>query len=552
MSETTDLATREIVYGAIRATTDEMERLIGRTAMSEGFRDKKDYFVGLFDTRGRMIFALAGLTGAGLVDPILDHFELDEVAPGDIFFFNDPYTTRGAVQHLGDVVVSVPIFCQGELLGFAAGYGHVADLGGLREGGGAGKATEIFHEGIAYPPMRVGRDHEIDPSFLRLLERNSRRPDLVRGDWRALLAACRLGAARVDALAERYGRRTLLETIDWALAHTAARVRQILDEQIPDGTYETVTSADVPGLGLTGLQVSASLHRRGNELLLDLTGTSPDVPVPINYLATLSGVQLLLARVLLVFDENLEMNQGILDTLTDLRLTSGTLVSPEFPRPLNNRSLVKSIVLNCLSTLVAQANGGHMTANFPTYIVCNFQFPSGVSYSESLGVGFGGRPFGDGPDVIYGMAQRNYPVEFVEPTYPVRIRSYRINDGSGGPGRFRGGCGAVREIEVLQEATLNPSMSHTDAGPDGQRGGGAGRPGSIVVEGRDGERRRVPGVSVGTKLQPGDVVVLSSAGGGGWGDPKERDREAVLRDVREGFVSAEDAERDYGVTVGSR
>ncbi|MFC0041848.1 hydantoinase B/oxoprolinase family protein [Actinomadura rayongensis] len=553
MTPALDPVTREVILNGFTAIVAEMEVLIGRAAMSPSFKDKKDYFMGLYDRDGRMVHALTSYSGAGLVRPVLERYDADSIAPGDVFFYNDPYSSHGAVQHLPDIVVLMPYHSgAGRLEGFAVAYGHLEDIGGLRYGSASMDARDTFNEGVAYPPMRVGTDGAVDDWFLALLTRNSRAPHLVRGDWRALLAGCRLGVDRMRALQDRWGADAVAATAAWTIATSARRARAVLDEQIPDGRYEAEQFVDGTAAGRDRIRVHAVLTKSGADLVLDLTGSDDQVDVPLNYLASLPGARLLLALQLLVFDADLGMNEGALSTLTELRVRPGSIVQPHFPAPLHSRSAVKNAVAGCLATLLAKANGGRMTAPMPGYVVCHFAFDGGAgrsAFGETLGVGLGARPFGDGADVIYGGAQRNYPVEQVEPETPVRIERYEIRRDSGGPGLHRGGCGVRRELRVLADAVFSPRLGNTAIPSPGVGGGLPGGLGKVTVVRRDGTEQTYPGVHGDIPVRAGELVRLESSGGGGFGDPLDRPAAAVLRDVREGFVSVEQARAAYGVWI---
>jgi N-methylhydantoinase B len=546
-----DAVTREVIYGGIRAAIQEMEVLIGRAAMSPVIRDKKDYFMGLYDADGRMIHALTSYSGPGIVTPVLQRYDAAGIAPGDIFFYNDPYSTNGAVQHQPDVVVLTPYhWPDGQLAGFAAAFGHFEDIGGLRYGSGAMDAKDIFNEGVAYPPMRVGRDFSVDPAFMSMLMRNSRRPDYVSGDWRALQAGCRLGVERMLSLIRRWGPSAVAGTMSWVIEQSAVRVRRVIAENIPDGEYYAQHYADGTIVGRPKIKISARLTKRGDDLVLDLSGSDEQVAAPLNYIASLPVMQLLMLMQLASLDQGLSANQGALTNLTELIVAPGTVVSPLFPAPLNARATPRSGVIACLTDLIAQANGGRITASSPTHVICGFRFENDDrAYSETLGVGQGARPFGDGPDVIYGAAQRNYPVESLEPALPLRIEEYSIRKDTGGPGRYRGGCGVLRAVRVLADGYISPRLGSTAMPVPGVAGGAPGGLGKVSILRANGREEQYPGIYNEIPFYRGDLVRLESAGGGGWGNPYSRPEQEVLGDVRELFVSEEQAAEAYGVYI---
>jgi N-methylhydantoinase B len=546
-SSDTDPVTREVIYSGVRAVVQEMEVVIGRTAMSPIIKDKQDYFMGIYDAEGRMIHALTSYSGPSLANPILDRYAKQDIAPGDIFFYNDPYSTNGALQHQPDVVVIMPYhWSDGDLAGFVTAFGHFEDIGGLA-GGEAMNARDIFHEGVAYPPMRVGREYEVDPAFMALLRRNSRFPEFVRGDWRALQAGARLGVDRMSALIGRWGDRAVASTAAWVIEDSAGRVRKVIQKHIPDGEYYAEGFLDATVVGRPKVKVAALLTKKGPDLILDLTGSEPQVDAPLNYLASLPVTQLLMLMQLTTLDEKLTPNQGSLSNITELIVPDGTVVSPRFPAPLNARSTPRAALIACLTSIMAQANDGWITASSPTYVICDFRFEGGHGYSETLGVGLGARPYGDGPDVIYGSAQRNYPIEQLEPKFPLRVEEYSIRRDTGGGGHYRGGCGVRRAIRVLADGWLSPRMANSVLAAPGVAGGFTGGLGKVSRVTEDGSEVSLSGTSRQVPFRRGDLIRLESAGGGGWGDPLTRPEGLVCRDVREGFVSEEQAASVYGV-----
>ena len=545
-----DPVTREVILSGIKAAVDEMDVLIGRAAMSPVIKDKKDYFMGIFDAAGRMIHVLTSYSGPGLIKPVLDRFDPAAMKPGDIFFYNDPYTSKGAVGHLPDIVLVMPIHTPGgELIAFSVAYGHLADIGGLRYGSTSMDARDSFNEGIAFPPVQAGSHGQVDPRFMELLLRNTRCPDLVQGDWRALLAGCQLGVDRVLGLVARWGPETFKETVDWVIDQSRARMAEILRDDIADGTYYAENFADGSVIGKPAIKVTSTFHKNGDSLVLDLTGSDDQVDAPLNYLASLNGARLLMLMQLRSIDESLGSNEGALQNITELKTRAGSVVQPHFPAPLSSRAIPRGALIANLAEILAEASGGKMTAPTPSHVVVHFSFADGRSIGETLGVGQGGRPFGDGPDVIYGAAQRNYPIEQMEAEYPLTIEAYSIRTDTGGAGRFRGGCGVRRSLRVLCDAVFSPRLGNSSVACGGSAGGLPGGMGRVLVETPGEEPRVYPGVFGDIHVKSGDLVVLESSGGGGWGNPLEREPEAVLRDVLQRFVSVEQASDVYGVSI---
>jgi N-methylhydantoinase B len=266
-------------------------------------------------------------------------------------------------------------------------------------------------------------------------------------------------------------------------------------------------------------------------------------------------VQIAYGRYLLALDPSLDVNEGLLQNLDAWTTRQGSILQPRFPAPLGMRAHTRFRVVACLFGTLAQANSGQVPANSPVYVLYYFraQHPTTrqpILCIEGLGVGLGARPFADGVDAIYYIAQENYPVEYVEKDFPLRIEQYAIRSDSGGPGLYRGGCGIVRDVRVLcDEAEIGTRMENTKFPPYGVAGGKAGRPGKIILNPGTPAEREIPPIGDGMQLKCGDVVRLITCGGGGWGDPSTRDLLLVRQDVARGFVSVQGALEDYGVVL---
>src|SRR6516165_5201078 len=232
-----DPVTLEIVRGALRAIQGEMEAVIERTAMSPFIREKKDFYAALFDAAGRLIVGSNLPVFGDVVGPIAEHYPLDGMRPGDIYWFNDCYASKGAVSHSPDQVFVAPVFAEGKLSAFAQSWAHFNDIGGLRPGSLSPDATEIFQEGLIVPPICLARGGVVNEEAIRIFVRNSRFAAMATGDIRAATAAVRLGERRLIELFERFGRATALAAFDAAIDETRAAVRRWLDDTVPPGTY---------------------------------------------------------------------------------------------------------------------------------------------------------------------------------------------------------------------------------------------------------------------------------------------------------------------------
>jgi len=551
-----DPITLEIIRGSLASTIRDMELLMERCAMSPFIKEKKDYFVGVFDTRGRIVACHISGSGPGMLEPILKVYPLESMRPGDVYWYNDPYLSDGAVQHHQDMVFTAPIFHEGKLVGFATTFGHYQDIGGLRAGSISPHATEIYHEGLLVPPVRIVREGQLNEEAYRIFLRNSRLPDLVEGDTRAMMASCRLADTRLTELCGRYGAGTVLAAFDECIAQTATRARELFLQMVPQGRWSFHDFLDSDGGSeQRPFRIELELSRSGDHVRLDGSRSDDQARGPINYTSNAGLLRIAFGRYLQSLDADLDVNEGLLRNLDEWVAREGSILKPRFPAPLGMRANTRFRVMSCIFGSLAQANGGQVPAGSPVYVLYYFRSwdearGRPILCIEGLGVGLGARPFADGVDVIYYIAQENYPVEYVERDFPLRVERYAVRPDSGGPGLHRGGCGVVRDVRVLAEkAELATRMENTVVAPYGVAGGRAGRTGRITLNPGTPEERELVALGDGIVLKRGDLLRLETCGGGGWGDPLERDPERVRTDVARGFITARGAFEDYGVAL---
>jgi N-methylhydantoinase B len=298
--------------------------------------------------------------------------------------------------------------------------------------------------------------------------------------------------------------------------------------------------------------------KEGGRIVIDTRESDDQARGPINFIMHESVPKLILGIYLLSGHPTVLLNDGAQDAIDEVLVRPGSILQPRWPAALGNRAHTLARVQSNVLALLALATGGDVPAAnsvYNIYFLRGFDRAANEFFlcSDGIAVGYGARPFADGLDAIYYVAQKNYPAEFMEMVFPMRLRRYALHQDSGGPGRFRGGCGVIREIELLaDEAVIAIRQDNILFPPAGVNGGHAGRPGRCVVNpGRPDERTLAP-MSDGNVLRRGDVVRLHTSGGGGWGDPLDRPAERVRRDVAGGFVSPASAREDYGVVLGAR
>jgi N-methylhydantoinase B len=551
----------EIVEGTLASAEAEVEAAIERTARSPMIREARDFRAGIHDWRCRK---LTGRSYSALVQPIVRDFPLDTIQLGDVFFHNDVYQSEGGIGHLPDLCVTVPVHHEGQVVAFVQAFGHHDDIGGAVPGSMPSHATSYFQEGLIVPPARLYERGRPNSDLMRVMVRNSRLPDSLRGDLDAEVAACRLGAERITDLFVRYGRETIEGCFDAILARTTAVFQSELLSKIPNGTYVWEDYAEHDGVDQPRLHIQRmALTKSEGGLVIDFSGTGPQARGPINHAGNYAdGVFLKkwIAPILRNLADSpermaeLDVNEGVVP-LIELRFPPpGTLLTPVFPAPVNARTFVILRLLGILAGVLAKATRGNMPADQETIRYTGFHGldAEGLPYlmREVLGGGSGGRPWADGSDTIHVVPDsKNLPVEFTETRFPLRVEQLGLSPDSGGPGKRRGGLGYRKEVRVLRDATFLSVADRSILSCWGLAGGRAGRPFRVTVDPGGPNERVLPGLVDDEVLAAGTLVRIDTTGGGGWGDPLEREIDRVALDVRQGKVSIESARADYGVVL---
>jgi len=551
----------QIVEGTLASVEAEVEAAIERTSRSPMIREARDFRAGIHDRRCRK---LTGRSYSALVQPIVRDFPLDTMRPGDIFFHNDVYGSEGGIGHLPDLCVTVPVFADDVVVAFVQAFGHHDDIGGAVPGSMPSHATSAYQEGLIVPPVRIYRAGVANDDLIKVMVRNSRLPDSLRGDLDSEVAACRMGAERLGDLFRRYGREQIEACFDAILERTTETFRRELLAKIPDGTYVWEDYAEHDGVDPPRLHTQRmTLTKRDDRLIIDFAGTSPQAKGPINHAGDYAdGVFLKkwLAPILRNLADTpermaeLDVNEGVVP-LIELRFPPpGTLLTPVFPAPTNARTFVILRQLGILAGVIAKAVGGRMPADQETIRYTGFHGVDGDGQfylmREVLGGGSGGRYYADGSDTIHVVPDsKNLPVEFTETRVPLVIERLALATDSGGAGARRGGLGYLKEFRVLRASAFLCVADRAILSCWGLRGGKAGAPFRVTVDPGGPNERVLPGLVDDEPIPAGTLVRVETTGGGGWGDPLEREPELVALDVRQGKVSARAAQEDYGVAL---
>ncbi|MGH3443504.1 MAG: hydantoinase B/oxoprolinase family protein [Nitriliruptorales bacterium] len=564
----------EIVEGTLASIEKEVEDAIGRTARSPMIRDAHDFRAGIHD---RKLRKLTGRSYSALVHPVVRDFPMETMRPGDVYFHNDVYGSEGGIGHLPDLCVTVPVFApkparpgashrdpDDEVVAFVQAFGHHDDIGGAVPGSMPSHATEVYQEGLMVPPIKLWDQGVPNRAALTIMTRNSRMPDSLAGDLDAECAACLMGARRLADLFDRYGRETVEACFDAILANTTEVFRREILAKIPDGTYVWEDYAEHDGVDPPRLHAERiTLTKTPEKLTIDFTGTGPQAKGPINHAGDYADGNFLkkwLAPILRNLADSpermaeLDVNEGVVPLIEMRFPPKGTLLTPVFPAPTNARTFVILRLLGVLAGVLAKAVDGRMPADQETIRYTGVYGTDDEDrpylMREVLGGGSGGRWYADGEDTIHVVPDsRNLPAEFTESRFPLRVEQLGLAVDSGGAGEFRGGLGYDKHIRMLREGYYMSIADRSILSCWGVKGGRAGAPFRVTIDPGGPNEREMEGLVDDEPVAAGEVVRIRTTGGGGWGDPLDRDPERVRLDVVQGKVSREAAERDYGVVL---
>lgn len=556
---TVDPITLEVFRNRFDVIAKEMQNTLLRSSYSIILKEGADASCALFSAKGEIIAQAAAqpLHLAALVPAvarILREFPTTEIREGDVYCINDPYDGG---THIPDLIVVVPILHNGTPVALGCALAHQQDFGGKAPGSMVTDATEVFQEGLIIPPSKLYDAGEPNKTLHKIIERNVRIPHDVLGDINAQVSAGKTARRRVLDLVNEYGVETFLATIEQLLDHAEILTRKEL-ERIPDGTYRFTDFLDNDGLDLDRrirLQVAVTI--RGSDIEVDFTGTDPQVRGPANTAPTgVLGPVYYVVRA--ITDPTIPNNSGCFRPVS-VHIPEGTLLSPRRPAPVSIRAHTLKRVVDALLGAFAQAiperiaAASHGSINAMSIGGINPTTHTPWVYMEANAGGTGALTFQDGVDNLDTdlVNARNIPAEALELESPFRLWKDILREDSGGPGQHRGGLGTERILELLEgEAVVSHRSDRHFTAPWGLLGGKAGASWRTIVERSDGEKFDVPARLTFT-LRKGDRIHLYTGGGGGYGDPLERDPAAVLADILDHKISVESARELYGVQLDS-
>jgi N-methylhydantoinase B len=551
-----DAVELEVIKASLRGIVQEMQNALFRTGFSTIIRESQDASCALMDANGDVVAQHVVLPlhiGAfpACCAAVRKAFG-DTIAEGDAFLINHPY--HGGSPHAPDMAVITPVFVDGALFGFCGSIAHKSDIGGPVPGSCSGQAREIFNEGLQLPAVRYQSRGTPNSDLERIIAANTRTPELVLGDIRGQLGADRLGERRLIALTAKYGAAKVRACYDRLFEMARSRVKLAVAGW-NDGRFEAERFVDDDGIELERpVRIHVAVDKQADALHFDFTASADQTKGPANIRPPL--VQAACAYcVISLIDPQMYVCSGLLQSFS-ITAREGSVLNPRFPAPVNTynptiHALVDAIfaALSHVAPAKARADG----SGSRSIILGGRNTHTGRNYVqyEIVAGGAGARASRDGASgiTVNQSNARIAPVEIIESEFPTRLLRFDLIPDSGGAGRHRGGLGLRREYLNLEDARFSiRSMKHVIP-PHGCGAGRDGRAGDIVINPDHESAQRLPTRYADYPLRQGDIFRLDTPGGGGFGDPFVREPERVLADIREGYVSSDAAERDYGIVV---
>jgi len=558
-SKTVDPATLEVVRNAFVAATEEMNANLVRTSYSPNIKERRDCSCALFNADGQMIAQAENMPvhlGAMpfSVAAALEMYPPERLSPGDAILVNDPY--HGGA-HLPDFTLVSPIYHHGTLVAFAANRAHHADVGGSTPGSVAADTTEIYQEGVRIPPVKLYEDGDLNEEVERLVRANVRTPDERRGDLQAQQAANETAKTRIREVIKRHGLEKIRLLFDEILRYSERRMRSAIQE-LPSGEYRFEDRLDGDGINEDSVMIRAAVTVDDTSVTIDFTGTDEQVEGPINAVKAVTASACYYA-LRCVTDPGIPPNAGCYRPI-DINAPEGSVVNADPPAPVVGGNLETSqrtvdVVLGALANAGIEGviAAGQGTMNNVTFGGTDPRSGDAYTFYETQGGGFGGRAGKDGMDGVHVHMSNtmNTPAEVLERAYPLQIKRYEFRENSAGHGEFRGGLGLRRDIVPIEhDASMSVLADRQKSRPYGLAGGQPGKPGETVLL-DDEEEKRINGKTSLT-IDAETVLSIRTPGGGGYGDPNDRNSDAVLDDLVNGKISIKNTREIYGITLDNK
>jgi N-methylhydantoinase B len=554
-----DIVKAEITRNALQSAAVEMNTTLVRSAYNPLIFDVKDFGVGVMSATGDLWADAPGLpvfTGVlpASVKSGLQWWGADRINEGDVFVVNSPYLNG---THISDTAVYMPVFFEGQLVAFTGSMAHWADVGGMSPGGWTVNSTEIYQEGIAFTHQRLMIRGEENPDMFDLIENNMRVPHTVMGDLRAQIATARTGAERVVALCRRYGAAEVTKLMDYVVANTERALRKEL-AAIPDTELKSSFTFDFSGVDRDEIpEVHVTTRITGDRIVVSFEGTSRQSSGPIN--AGAEATKATIAEVLKgVLDPLGTANQAHLEIADIIWPDSPTMVNPAKPAPCDSYGYLMTGVIETMQLAFAEIApdrvraGGYQMVS--TYVMSTRgDSESAYVFAEPVQGGHGAFPGKDGACMMFVTDGdcSNTPVEVLELRFPVRCGQFSLRTEAAGAGQYRGGAGVFRDLLVLQQDSMVKTASESSKDPisRGVRGGRTALPTHVELIHPDGRVEKVTERIEDRPVPVGSVLRQATGGGGGYGNPLDRDPQRVADDVRDERITPADAVELYKVVL---
>ena len=552
MGQQFDPITIEILWRRLISIVDEADSAVSRTAFSSLLRDAHDYTCMFTDKKGRELaqgsFATPGQSGAMAlgIKKLVTQVPEDSYRPGDVYITNDPWALAG---HLNDVCVFSPIFHQGKLTAFTACVFHHSDIGGRV----SSDNHDVYEDGLFIPLVKLYDADRINESVVEMIKWNVRTPDEVIGDIRSQIAANHVCAEKISQMLEEYGLEGLDDLADEIINRTEKSMREAISK-VPDGVYRAEGIVE-QGKGKDDIVIKVAVEVKESDIMVDLEGSSPQVDWGGNVVFNFTYAYVFMAMKSM-FDPDIPNNDGCTAPIA-MKAPLGSVVNCKFPAAVAARMQIGHFITEIIYRAMADvlpdrviAGSGGTPANMN--VLYGRHGDGRPWHSVRIrGGGMGASARSDGNYVyIFPANGANTPVEILESDTPLIVEKRELLTDSGGIGRMKGGLGRRMVLKIPDDAyaplppvNLGIQSGRHQYAPEGLFGGGEGAKAAFLVNGVLGNPYGL------SQLKPGDLVTIDAAGGGGYGDPLTRDVERVEADVREGYVSLEAAERDYGVII---
>jgi len=546
-----DAITIQILRNKVASLIDEMHYHFYRSGYSTIIRESRDFSCVILDREGRLIVAPPMFFHAPvyrhLVRRILEVYGGERaIKAGDVFVSNHPY--EGGLPHVSDMAFLAPVFAAGEIVAFAGSIAHKADVGGAVAGSTSADATEMFQEGLLVPPIKIVEAGVGQTDVERIILTNSRQPALMRGDIQAQIAVTQMGAQRIKELCERFGAGTVMDAFAAILKAAADELRAAV-ARLPEGESSAEGLLDSDGVVRDRpVKLAVTIAIKDGIASFDFSNSDPQARGPVNLRPSMVEACVFYALIGCL-GPNLHFNDGMRDVVR-LTYAPRTVTNADPPAPVSNYQMVNLKLVDVILEALGRFHPARAIANAGSSSALTVAWAKGRSGQstmqyEIMGSAYGGGTGHDGASATATHLSNLHitPIEILETEFPCRISRFELVPNTGGAGQWRGGLSLLREYELLDNATVIRRYDKSRFPPAGLAGGKAGCGARFVIRLGTAQEAAMP--SGRYEMQAGERFLLQSAGGGGYGDPPQRDAAALARDMAEGYVSAAGAKKDY-------